>query len=410
MKGITHFMSGVAVATCFPVAIESVYASKGLLIPLGGMFGIMPDTLDFRIARYIWDYQRSVQLSEDDLDPKKAAEAVAQAIDDAWNTGEMVTLRLDVIRVSSSYYRTYIIYVDDEAKEVTAVIGSLKTMSQVMEKLEHMPSKAAMTKSIAERGVAATYQELFEELPCLPGTAPTENNWHTAKFEATVQHTYYRETEIGIFSGPDFAFHRSGDEIRIDFIPWHRTWSHSLTMGLVMGPIAFALTARWELLTAGDWSGWLASGTGAAFFIGILAFWVHVFEDQLGHLGSNLFWPFTKFRTVGMKLSTAASPVANISTNWLAFSIIIWNLNANAPTPAFTLPYAENLPGGFADWNYYLASLGVYVLLTLVLPFTVFNVWKHLLGGGRRKSSALSEYDDGTLAEVTGFAAEEGDI
>jgi hypothetical protein len=111
-----------------------------------------------------------------------------------------------------------------------------------------------------------------------------------------------------------------------------------------------------------------------------------------------------------MKLSTAASPVANISTNWLAFCVIIWNLNAHAPTPAFTLPLARNLQGGFGDWNYYLASLGMYVLLMLVLPFTVFNVWKHVLRGGRRKSAALAEYDDGTMAELTGFAAEEGDI
>jgi len=409
MKGITHFMSGVAVATCFPVAVESVYATKGLLIPLGGVFGIMPDTLDFRIARYIWNYQRSVQLSEDDLDPKKAAAAVAQAIDDAWETGEMVTLRLDVIRVSSSYYRTYIIYVDDEKKEVTAVIGPLKTMSQVMEKHEHMPSKAAILDSIAERGVGPTYQELFEELPCLPGTTPTVDNWHTARFEATVQQTYYRETEVGIFSGPDFAFHRVGDEIRIDFIPWHRTWSHSLTLGLVMGPLAFALTARWELLTAGDFSGWLASGTGAAFFIGVLAFWVHVFEDQLGHLGSNLFWPFTKFRTVGMKLSTAASPVANIGTNWLAFCVILWNLNAHAPTPAFTLPYARTLSGGFSDWPYYLASLGVYCLLTLILPFLAFKAARRWLGG-RRKSSSFDAYTAGTIQEITGFAAGEGDV
>lgn len=411
MKGITHFMSGVAVASCFPQALDAIFASRGLLLPLGGVFGVMPDTLDFRIARYVWNYQRVCRIDEGNLDPRVAAEAMAQAIDDAARTGDLITLRLDVIRVSSSYYRTYLVYVDDQAKEVTAVIGSLKTMSQVMEKSEFMPSSASVRQRIQKNGPAQTFKELFESLPGLPGSTPGENYSYTAKFTADIQNTYYQETEVGIFSGPDFAFDVGPDgKVRIDFIPWHRTWSHSLLMGLFMGPVAFLVTAKSSLLFSGQILAYLASGTPAAFFIAVIAFWVHCFEDQTGHLGSNLLWPFTAKRTPGLKWTTAASPVSNIGTNWLAFSTIIWNVNAHAPEPAFTLPWAWNLPGGFADWTYYLSSLGVYVLLAIVIPYSAFFVLSRFYRSFKNEPGMMNRYGDGNTFEMAGFAADEGDL
>ena len=63
MKGITHFVSGVAIASCFPVAVDSIYQSKGLLLPLGGLFAILPDTLDFRFTRYLWKSDKVVALT-----------------------------------------------------------------------------------------------------------------------------------------------------------------------------------------------------------------------------------------------------------------------------------------------------------------------------------------------------------
>jgi len=45
MKGITHFLTGVAIATFFPEVVRQ--AADGSLLPvLGGVAGILPDTLE----------------------------------------------------------------------------------------------------------------------------------------------------------------------------------------------------------------------------------------------------------------------------------------------------------------------------------------------------------------------------
>lgn len=51
MKGISHFITGVAIATFFPEVVRA--GGAGSLLPmLGGVGGILPDTIDFKFARY----------------------------------------------------------------------------------------------------------------------------------------------------------------------------------------------------------------------------------------------------------------------------------------------------------------------------------------------------------------------
>jgi hypothetical protein len=51
MKGISHFITGVAIATFFPEVVQA--GGVGSLLPmLGGIGGILPDTIDFKFARY----------------------------------------------------------------------------------------------------------------------------------------------------------------------------------------------------------------------------------------------------------------------------------------------------------------------------------------------------------------------
>ena len=55
MKGIAHFITGVAIATFFPEVVQQ--AAGGSILPmLGGIAGILPDTLDFKYARYVEHY------------------------------------------------------------------------------------------------------------------------------------------------------------------------------------------------------------------------------------------------------------------------------------------------------------------------------------------------------------------
>lgn len=372
MKGITHFLTGVATASCFPLAIQTAFDEKAYLMVLGGVCGIMSDTLDFKFARYFWKHDYRVRLTEDNLDPRLPAEIMAKAIDEAAATGRPVRVKLDIDRVSTSYYRTYAVMVDDDHKEVTCCIGPLKTMSHCMARGENMPGDAAKKSAIEKNGPIAVMETLAKEAPALPDSMPVPTRAFTASFKSDVNNTYYCDAEVGIFSGPDFEFAPQKDgKVRIDFIPWHRRWTHSVTLGLLMGPIGFALFANWGALAAGDLRLFANPFAVAAFFIGILAFWSHVLVDQTGHLGSNLFPPWTKTRSLGWKWCTSASPFSNLMVNYISVSIILWNINAYAPAPVFTLPWAGGLSGGFGNAAYYLVSLLNYASVVVALPLMV---------------------------------------
>ncbi len=206
MKGITHFLTGVAVASCFPEAVKSIFTDKTFLMPFGGLFGVSCDTLDFRFARYFWKHDYVVSISEDDLNPKIVAETYVKAMEEAYREKKTVYLKINIIRLSGSYYRTFNLFVDEKRKEVTVMIGSIKTMSHVMERLDYLPGYETMKKSIETVGVPQTLEKLIDSLPSIPESRPVENHFYTAKFNADINNTYYSDTEVGIFSGPDFAF------------------------------------------------------------------------------------------------------------------------------------------------------------------------------------------------------------
>ncbi|MCS7282301.1 MAG: hypothetical protein RMK65_10700, partial [Anaerolineae bacterium] len=81
----------------------------------------------------------------------------------------------------------------------------------------------------------------------------------------------------------------------------------------------------------------------------------HILEDQLGFMGSNLFYPFTKGRMSGLRLLRSGDAIPNFLTVWLASAIMLFNLDRFSASPRLTplyyLPLAVGLPlvvlGGF---------------------------------------------------------------
>ena len=389
MKGVTHFLVGVATASCFPLAVRSAYDDKSYLILLGGLFGIMCDTLDFKFARYFWKHDYRVRMTEDHLDPVAPAETIAKAIDEAAATGRSVHVKLDILRYSTNYYRTYSVLIDDRKKQVTCVIGPLKTMSHCMARGENMPGEEAKKRAVETEGPVAVLEKFAKEAPGLPHSMPTPTLSHVATFKADLNNTYYSDTEVGIFSGPDFDFRPQKDgRIRMDFIPWHRRWTHSVTLGLLMGPIGFSMFANWNAWLAGNLTAFATPYAVNAFFISILAFWAHVLVDQTGHLGSNLLPPFTKFRSLGWQWCTSGSPFANLMVNYISVAVILWNMNVYAPTPIFTLPWANGISGEWTNMAYCLISLLNYMAVVIALPLLVFylivRLYRRLYYGSRQ--------------------------
>jgi len=56
MKGFTHFLTGIAIATCFGIVVRASLDNMSMIIVLGGIFGYLPDFLDFQVSRFLEDF------------------------------------------------------------------------------------------------------------------------------------------------------------------------------------------------------------------------------------------------------------------------------------------------------------------------------------------------------------------
>ncbi len=304
MKGLSHFATGVALATFFPAVVHA--GAAGSLLPmLGGIGGILPDTLDFKFARYFERYDVEIDPG---VEPSAGAiaDALVAAMRRAWERGEPQNVMAHTIRLGADLWREYAIRFDPQAGAVEVRIGPLVNTGQVP----------------------------------YPGTEPVGA---VARREVGVPlvHTYSAEYRVNIFSGPSFRFAREGDVLHVHFLEWHRRWSHSLTLAAAAGLLVGVLFGFWAgLVFALGWAG-------------------HVLEDQLGYMGSNLFWPFTKGRVPGLGLIHSGEPIPNTLTVWTSLVLILANLDRfsampRLPQPAFLL-VALGVPwlllGGLYAWG-----------------------------------------------------------
>jgi len=315
MKGLTHFISGVAFGTFFPSAVAAAAEAKSFILVLGGVGGILPDTFDFKFARFLETFDIEVDPDHDDPDPQMIADAVADAINRAVREDRTIKLMLHTIRLGADAWRKYSVFFNSEAQQVEVTIGPVITTSQV---------------------------------PYLPSLPPEDRRYAVAPVDVPFDHTYDRANDVTIFSGPDFDMKPRNGRVEIEFLSWHRRWSHSLTLAAVGGAV----------VTAGAY---LLQGAGLVTFSAGLPPWMyglitagggcmHILEDQTGFMGSNLLYPFTKERATGAKLFHSNHALSNFTTFYLAAAIIIFNLNRlTPPAPVFDLAW----------WEYWL---GVFVI------------------------------------------------
>ncbi|RKZ35217.1 hypothetical protein DRQ33_00160 [bacterium] len=287
MKGIAHFSIGVAVATFIPGVMESAVQGHTYDLLVAGAFGLLPDTLDFKFARFFEKEDFVVDPDPFDPDPQAMAQTIADAINTANRTGKEIRVKFHTMQLAPDRWQKYEIGFDTENREVIVKIGP----------------------------VVSTSQQPFE------GTEPPPDKAEgRVKVKPGIIHTHDKPSRVDILSGPTIGFKpRSGDNVEVVFIPWHRQWSHSFTLGLYLGLAAWILFGwYWALMVA-------------------LPFWAHVAVDCMGFMGGNLAWPFTKERTSGLKLFHASAPLANFFGVWTSGLIIIYNANAVAHQPQFSM-------------------------------------------------------------------------
>ncbi len=287
MKGIVHFLSGVAVATFFPDAVNLAATQSSFILVLGGIGGLLPDTLDFRGARFFEKPDVDIDPHPADFDAQAIATRVAEVINRVAVTQQKLILRLRTMRLGADLWRQYSLRFDVPHNEVIVKLGPVVNTSQ-------MP----FPESEVEGGLSRP--------PAREGRASVN---------VRVLPTYGAETKIDIFGGPSFSLEWRNQQVEINFIPWHRAWSHSFTVAALFGilvGIPFGVTAG------------LIAALGVA---------THIVEDQLGFLGSNLFFPITKRRSEGLKLIHSGDAVPNFFAVWTALVIILFNLDRLSPAP-----------------------------------------------------------------------------
>lgn len=312
MKGIAHFATGLCVASFVP-GVAAGAADGALLIAIGGVFGLLPDFLDFRFARFLQKRDAEIVPDADDPNPQAIADAIARECALAMHSPRII--QLHPLRRNAIDWVTYAVQFDDHAGEVIVTM-------------------------------------------------------HGETARASVSHLRYGydgALDVGELGGPSLRLlplpsgegRGEGVELHIEFLPWHRTWSHSLVLAAVCGVVM------------GFWLGAMA-GMVAAF-----AFAAHVIEDQLGYLGSNLFWPFTKNRSNGMKLMHSGDTIPNMLTVWVSLMLMLLNLDRVRDVPLIA-------PGTF---------LGFAVVLPAVVLLGVYarRRWQKFEADVERNRDAIAE-------------------
>jgi membrane-bound metal-dependent hydrolase YbcI (DUF457 family) len=319
MKGIAHFATGVALATFFPEVVHS--AAEGSVLPmLGGIAGILPDTLDFKFLRYFERYDVEIDPGPEP-DARQIAEQVARAMRQAYETRESQKVMLHTIRLGVDLWRQYAIRFDPERGQVTVRLGPIVDTGQVP----------------------------------LPGSEPADAEQARTHVGVPLVHTHDQEIAVDIFSGPSFTFDRQGDLLRVHFLAWHRRWSHSLTLAAALGLGAAGISALLQFLAQGGTTRtplWM----GLVVALGLVG---HILEDQLGSMGSNLLYPLTQDRTSGLGLLGSADAIPNFLTVWTAVMLILFNLDRFSAQPrldpAWFIGLAVALPvillGGVYQWQ-----------------------------------------------------------
>jgi len=260
MKGITHFCAGIAVASCFPYAIETAVSGNPICFVIAGIMGIIPDTIDFKFLCFIKHIDYRIIPEYDNFDPDIIAEEVRKAVEDCHLTNKKRTMRLCSVRMSPEKWFEY---------------------------------------SISFRGKEIIVKENSKENSSKKGVATAVLPFHCS-YDAT--------TTATIFVGPTITLVPKDGYTQVDFIDWHRGLSHSFVMALVLS----LLIAIFFNITVG--------------IIVFSSYCSHILLDQLGHMGSAIFWPFNKNKTSGYSLCHSISRFANVFTVAVSTLVVFANL------------------------------------------------------------------------------------
>jgi membrane-bound metal-dependent hydrolase YbcI (DUF457 family) len=274
----------------------------------------------------------------------------------AYESGEPQKVMLHTIRLGADLWRQYTVRFDPEEGEVVVRVGPTVDTGQVP----------------------------------LPGSGPAPPPARSEGAERAVRtrtdvgvplvDTYDQDVQVDIFSGLSFRFERRGERLHVDFLPWHRRWSHSLTLATALGLGAAAVGALVELVTRGGPSG-TPGWVGLVVALGLVG---HIAEHQLGYMESNLLFPFARERTNGWGRLCSGDAIPNFLTVWRAVTVMLFNLDRFSAQPRL------------GPW---------WAFLGLALPVGVLGaVYRWRQRGERRAAEGLRQGDVVAAMDVCSVA------
>jgi membrane-bound metal-dependent hydrolase YbcI (DUF457 family) len=271
MKNIAHFATGLLAASFVPGVMEAA-AQGSLLIALGGACAMLPDTLDFKLARYFEKHDAELAPNLIQPDPQVIADAIAMQMWLAVSEGRPRVVQLHPGRHGMADWVLYSVCFDVVHGDVVVT-------------MDHD----------GLRGCAHV---------------------------GDMTYGYDGSLHVEELGGPSLKFSASGQGVRVDFLPWHRMWTHSFVLALALGLLLGALLEP------------------RAGIVAALGYAVHILGDQLGYLGSNLFAPFTRERGSGLGLLHSGDAIPNLVTVWVSLSVLLLNMDRARTSPLIaTGPY-----------------------------------------------------------------------
>ena len=297
-------MKGIAhfaTGLCIASFVPEVVQHHAILIALGGAAALLPDMLDFRFERFFSKIDVVIEPLLQVPSAQALADQLALTMRMVIEDGQERTVQFNPGRNSAGEWQVYSVRFDTNVGNVCIKLGG---------------DQPAAQSAVAYVGPIATSASADEDA-----------------------------IQVGELGGPSVRFARVANAVDVTFLPWHRARTHSLFLAALFGLLA-----------------WIFGGplAGAVTAFGYAA---HVLEDQLGYMGSNLFWPLTLTRFKGFQLLHATDAPANMATIWLSLGLLLLNLDRMRDLPLIVIsPYL---------------LLGVLLPVGVMLIFQARIIWRH---------------------------------
>ncbi len=425
MRGWIHYLSGAAMATFFPVLLSDL--RLGILIPIiTGVFGYLPDFLDFKFKK--WLFPRHVEIDPAPIDPKTKVAPKTVRINELgkYEDYQLIAIRGVVESVDEEVEDRIVFTVNDGTGrvKVEAIREDYQRLKNIYGEIKpgikmFIPGYKIGDPSTGLRFVAADAphpQLIASKIANAIDRAYEENKLIVTKvYNIRLPGDVYRRflihydtpnRSIKVYMGPIVT--TGGIPIRGTDTPEYRKVGEAMTKHpfVKLYPRPTVIDAfngpeigyrRTKLPNGREvveevfipWHrGWSHSFTGGAIAALLLAgllllvgyphwvelsvaamlgWWMHVIEDQLGFMGSVLFPPFQKRRVPGLMIGPNHYTAMNFATAWLMLSLIVWNINRFTPTISMMISgVAAPKPVPLNDWLFLLLLIWPSIIIYAV--------------------------------------------